>query len=497
MNQKEKRNDKIEIRRNKMDITYLIRFFLKNEINRHLFSFLSRKNKDGRSTLEYIFSLYADGNGHHLSPTKKVEIFPFYLFFEIGRILFGQTKEAAKEQLNNPVMQKGISLTMRSVAHYGLTCPQKFIAPLVVVWNFTNICNLKCKHCYQSAGKKLPEELSLAKRLDIIDQLAREEVLSIAFSGGEPLMDKDLWPAIEKAKKENMYVSIATNGTLITEKIAKRMAKVGIDYVEISLDSVHPEKHDGFRGIEGAWKRAVRGIKNAVAQKAYQVGLASTITRINFNELEDLIELSIKLGTDKFFAFNFIPVGEGKNLINLDLTPPMREKMLNTLYKYYLEKGTTTLTTCPQYARVCMSNSQGELVASSHYSMSKGDKTRLLAEFIGGCGVGRAYCAIQPDGIVTPCVYIPIKVGDLKKQTFKEIWTTSPVLEKLRSREDLKEHCGICEYRAACGGCRARAYAYFGDLKAPDPGCINNQKAFLQLKKTEDVKHSTLSQTLA
>ncbi len=456
---------------------------MKNEINRHLFSFLSRKNKDGRSILEYIFSLYADGNGHHLSPTKKVEIFPFYLFFEVGRILFGQTKEAAKEQLNNPTMQKGISLTMRSVAHYGLTYPQKFVAPPVVVWNFTNICNLKCKHCYQSAGKKLPEELSLSKRLDIIDQLAREDVFSIAFSGGEPLMDKDLWPAIEKAKEEDMYVSVASNGTLITEEIAKKMTKVGIDYVEISLDSVYPERHDEFRGVQRAWERTVKGIKNAVAQKAYQVGLASTITRMNFNELEDLIEFSIKLGTDKFFAFNFIPVGEGKNLIDLDLTPSMREKVLNILYEYYLEKNVVTLTTCPQYARVCMENSQGNFAASSHYSASKGGKARLLAEFIGGCGVGRGYCAIQPDGIVTPCVYMPIVVGDLKKQSFKEIWTTSPVLEDLRSRENLKEHCGICEYRSACGGCRARAYAYFGDYKAPDPGCINNKEAFLQLKK--------------
>ncbi len=479
-----------------MDITYLIRFFLKNEVNRCAFSLFARKNRNGRSALADIFSLYSSENGH-LPFLRKLEIFPFYLFFESGRILFKQTKEAAKEQLNNPVMQKGISLTMRSVAHYGLTYPQKFIAPPVVVWNFTNICNLKCKHCYQSAAKKLPQELSLAKRLNIIDQLAREEVLSIAFSGGEPLMDKDLWPAIEKAKKENMYVSIATNGTLITEQVAKRLAEVGIDYVEISLDSVHPEKHDGFRGTPGAWKKAVRGIKKAVAQKAYQVGLASTITRMNFNELEDLIEFSISLGTDKFFAFNFIPVGQGKNLIDLDLTPSMREKVLNTLYEYYLKKGTTTLTTCPQYARVCMDKSQGEFAASSHYSMSRGDKTRLLAEFVGGCGVGRAYCAIQPDGIVTPCVYMPIEVGDLKKQTFKEIWNNSSVLEELRSREDLKEHCGICEYRAACGGCRARAYAYFGDLKAPDPGCINNHKAFLQLKKTEDTKHPTLSQTLA
>jgi len=465
-----------------MDMTYLIRFFLKNETNRYVFSLLARKNKNDRSILEYIFSFYTNKNDH-LPLVIKLEIFPFYLFFELGRILFKQTRQAVRRELSNPVMQKGISLTMRSVAYYGLTYPQKFIAPPVVVWNFTNICNLKCRHCYQNAGKKLPEELSLSKRLDVIDQLAKEEVFSIAFSGGEPLMDKDLWPAIEKAKKENMYVSIATNGTLITEKVAKRMAKLGIDYVEISLDSVHSKKHDEFRRTQGAWERAVRGIKNAVAQKSYQVCLASTITRINFNEVEDLIELSISLRTDKFFAFNFIPVGEGKNLVDLDLTPSMREKMLNTLYEYYLKKGTATLTSCPQYARVCMDKSLGELAASSHYSMSKGDKTRLLAEFVGGCGVGRAYCAIQPDGIVTPCVYMPIEVGDLRKQTFKEIWNNSSVLEELRSREDLKEHCGICEHRAACGGCRARAYAYFGDLRAPDPGCINNQKAFLQLKE--------------
>jgi len=479
-----------------MDITYLIRFFLRNGINRHIFSLLSRKDKNGRSILEDIFSLYTQANGHPF-PLRKLAIYPFYFFFETGRILFGQTKEQVREELNNPTMRKGVSLTMRSVAHYGLTYPQKFVAPPIVVWNFTNGCNLKCKHCYQSAGKKLPEELSLSQRLDVIHQLAKEEVFSVAFSGGEPLIDKDLWPAIEKCKKEDMYVSIATNGTLITKDVAEKIAKAEVDYVEISLDSVHPEKHNEFRGIPGAWERTVKGIKNAIAQKAYQVGIASTITKMNFDELEDLIKFTIKLGADKFFVFNFIPVGEGKNLIHLDLTPSMREEVLNILYKYYLEKGITTLTTCPQYARVCMSNSSDSFVASSHYSTSVGDKARLLAEFVGGCGVGRAYCAIQPDGIVTPCVYMPIKVGDLKKQAFKEIWMTSEVLEGLRSREDLKEHCGICEYRSACGGCRARAYAYFGDLKAPDPGCINNEKAFLQLEKQgRSTAKTPLSQVL-
>ena len=465
-----------------MDMTYLIRFFLKNRINRYVFSLLSRKNKNGASILEDIFSLYTRENGN-LSSLRKLKLFPFYLFFEIGRVLFGQTREDVKKELSSRTFQKGISLTMRSVAHYGLTYPQKFIAPPVVVWNFTNICNLKCKHCYQSAGKRLPDELSLEKRLDVIDQLASEDVFSVAFSGGEPLMDKDIWRVIERAKKNYMYVSVATNGTLITPQIAKRMSDVGVDYVEISVDSADPEKHDRFRGVPGAWERTIAGIKNAVAERTYQVGLAPTITRINFKELPDLINLAIDLKVDKFFVFNFIPVGEGKNLIDVDLTPEQREEMLNILYETYTERGIVTLTTCPQYARVAMQRSMGDMSPTSHYSVTKGGKAHLLAEFIGGCGVGRAYCAIQPDGIITPCVYMPIKVGDLKKQSFKEIWTTSPILEDLRNRDDLKGHCGVCEYRSACGGCRARAYAYFGDYKAPDPGCINNKDAFLKLEE--------------
>ena len=87
-------------------------------------------------------------------------------------------------------------------------------------------------------------------------------------------------------------------------------------------------------------------------------------------------------------------MGNGKDLINLDLTPEQREKMLNTLYKFYIEDGISTLTTCPQYARVCMMNSEGSFSPTSHYTIGKGEKTYLIAEFIGGCGVGRAYCAI-------------------------------------------------------------------------------------------------------
>jgi len=107
-----------------MDITYLIRFYLKNKVNRYVFSLLSRKDNNDKSILEDIFHLYTQGDGH-LSPLRKLKVFPFYIFFEIGRVVFGQTREDVKRELNNRTFQKGISFVMRSMAHYGPTYPLK------------------------------------------------------------------------------------------------------------------------------------------------------------------------------------------------------------------------------------------------------------------------------------------------------------------------------------------------------------------------------------
>ena len=464
-----------------MDLSFLVGFFLKNTVNRRIFSHLARRNKDHRSILEDLLIFYT--NQHHLKLTTKMRLFPFYLFLELGRVILNQTKEETKEKLSNPFFQHGIALTMRSVGAYGMTKPQIFAAPPIIVWNFTNMCNLKCKHCYQDAGKKLPQELTLAKRLKIVEELAYEDVFSIAYSGGEPLMDRDLWKVIEKGVECNLYQSIATNGTLVSADVAKKMANVGINYVEISLDSTKPDVHDRFRGVSGFWGKAVRGIENAVAQGSFTVGVASTITQVNFGELEQLIQFSKNIGADRFYAFNFIPTGRGKRMVDMDLTPEQREEMLNILYGHYEKGDIVCMTTSPQFARVCMMRGNLNKVPTSHYTFAKGKKAKIMAEFVGGCGVGRAYCSIQPDGIVTPCVFMPIPVGDLKRQRFTEIWSDSPILKELRTREDLEGHCRICEYMAVCGGCRARAYGYFGNYKAPDPGCLNNREVFLTLKK--------------
>ena len=463
-----------------MDLGFMIGFFLKNRVNRHVFSYLARKEPGRRSFLEDLLSAYT--RDHPVSWTRRINLLPFHFFFEVGRLVFGQTRKQAREKLSDPIFQHGIALTMRSIGKYGLLRPQIFTAPPVVVWNFTNRCNLKCKHCYQDAGRKLLGELTLEQRLDVVEQLAEQDVFSIAYSGGEPLMDKDLWAVVERGAKHKLYQSIATNGTLIDPRVAEHIADCGVNYVEISLDSTDPQVHDTFRGIPGLWERTVTGIKNAVTQEGFQVGIAATITQINFPELEELIQFTKDIGADKFYAFNFIPAGRGKAIMDMDLSPQQREEMLNILYDHFQKGDMSCMTTAPQYARVCMMQGNADRIPTSHYSEARGRKAKMLAEFIGGCGVGRAYCSIQPDGEVTPCVFMPIPVGNLREHKFADIWANSPILKQLRTREDLDPGCGICQYRSSCGGCRARAYGYFGNFKAADPGCINNKDLYDQLR---------------
>jgi len=145
-------------------------------------------------------------------------------------------------------MRKGFAVIMGSIAEYGITGPQRLIAPFMVVWDFTKQCNLRCKHCYANASSSpADDELNLEERKQVVDQLDEAGVAAISFSGGEPLVNKDFWEVAKYASGKGFYLSVATNGTLITKENAKRSRESGIRYVEVSLDGPK-DVHDEFRG---------------------------------------------------------------------------------------------------------------------------------------------------------------------------------------------------------------------------------------------------------
>jgi radical SAM protein with 4Fe4S-binding SPASM domain len=443
---------------------------------RTLLALLTRRNRAGRCYLEEVFETY---DAPDVGLLRRLIYAVPHRAIEVFRRRAGVRREVLRDQvLHHRPTARALVNTARSIAHFGLMVPQRFYSPLIVVWNYTQACNLTCRHCYQNAGHKpAGDELTTEQKLDLVDQMAHEYVPFLAIAGGEPLVARDIWQVLEHCRRRGVHTTVATNGTLLTRDVCRRLADCGVKYVEVSLDSIDPEQHDRFRGLRGAWKRSVEGMRNAAATPGLRCGLACCVTRQNYDQVEDLIRLAKDLGCTTFVHFNFIPVGRGRAMAETDIDPDQREALMRLLNRHLQEGEISIMSTAPQFGRACILYGPPEgFMASAHAGKGKGMQAKVLAKYLGGCGAGRCYCAIQPNGRVTPCVYMPeIEVGDLKRQKLVDIWH-NPLFALLSDREDRGDHCAICDFRHYCGGCRARALNYLGDLQAGDPGCLYNRR---------------------
>jgi len=443
--------------------------------------------------LERVLGIYADVTEPE-GAGEKVHAKIVGKAIEKGGERFGASPDTIKDLFRDPYMRKGFAVIIRSIAEYGITVPQRLIAPFMIVWDFTEQCNLKCRHCYANATPHpAPDELSLEGKLNVVDQLDEAGVAAISFSGGEPLINKDFWKVAEYAASKGFYISVATNGTLISEKAAKRLKEVGVRYVEVSLDGPNAEIHDRFRGAERAFERAVKGIENA-RDAGLSTGIATAVTHYNLDKIPEMIELGRRLRVDRFIVFNFIPTGKGKDMVKEDLDPDEREELMGYLYDEWKRGEMQIFCTCPAYARVSIARKEGK-VSPTHFAEMEipeefGGAAKALTEFIGGCGAGRIYCSIEHNGDIQPCVFMPIRIGNAREDGFVNVWKNSEVLNKLRDR-DAENYAGhTCAFRYVCGGCRARAYAYYGDILAPDPGCIIMGREWERIKSLSDEKEA-------
>lgn len=444
---------------------------------RWLLGKLSTPGADGQTPLERIVADYRNPAG--APALRRLKYWPFHRLIDHLR---GETDvETFRKRLaeHRPTL-RGVVIVAQSIAEFGLTIPQRFSTPLFAVWNLTNRCNLACKHCYQdSRHEALPDELSLEEKLDLVDQMGAAHMPMLAFSGGEPTVSRDLLPALARARKYGMHTTLATHGATMTPELAGRLAGAGLRYVEISLDSVDPSRHDAFRGVEGMWRRSVSGARAVVATEGLRLGIAMCVHQGNFHEVRDMIRFAEDLGAGCFAHFNFIPVGRGLKMISGDITPHQREELLGILNEKMQEGGIGVISTAPQLGRVCLAGAgaDGARITCSHAGSGSGVKARVVAKYLGGCGAGRTYVCVEPNGDVTPCVYLPHRVmGNVRDATFIEIFRNNAFREILNDRTRRLHHCEVCAFRNYCGGCRARADAYFGQLHAGDPGCVFNGK---------------------
>jgi radical SAM protein with 4Fe4S-binding SPASM domain len=474
-------HDALTPRALKIDYQHPLEKWLGRPAMRWLLKQLSKPDRRGRTALEKIIAGYGDPAASRLD---KLKYFALHKF--IDRMRGDVDVETFRQRLaqHTPTL-RGLVIVARSIAQFGLTVPQRFVAPLFAVWNFTNRCNLRCKHCYQdSEHNALEAELSLQEKLDLVDQMAAAHMPMLALSGGEPTISPDLVPVLRRASGHGMHLTLATNGTTMTPERAGELAQAGLRYVEISLDSVDPARHDAFRGAPGLWEKSVRGARNVVATEGLRLGIAMCVHQGNFHEVEEMIDFAQDLGAGCFAHFNFIPVGRGLEMVTGDITPAQREELLALLNARMSEGGMGIISTAPQLGRVCLAGAAVDegLVSCSHAGSGSGTKARVVAKYLGGCGAGRTYVCIEPSGDITPCVYLPHRVmGNIRHKPFLEIYRDSIFWRILNDRDHRLHHCEVCAFKNYCGGCRARADAYFGHLHAGDPGCVFNSKHWQKL----------------
>jgi len=438
----------------------------------------------GRTILEAALDAYAGKNESNCEKCSAVysQIIGFWV--EFLRRSLNIKREKVEKLLTDRYARRAVLNLTKSFAYIGIKKPISLYSPFLIVWDFTHKCNLQCKHCYSNSGAIREEELTTQQALQVVDQIADAGVTALAFSGGEPLTRSDFFEVAQHAADRGLYISVATNGTLLTKENVQKLKQAGVNYLDISIDGSCAKTHDEFRGVPGAFDKAVAGLKNCI-EADLCVCIATTATKNNLEEMPAIIDLAEELGAERFTNFNFVPAGRGKAHYDQDLSPDEREKLMRYLLAR-MSKGckTTILTTAPQLARVgiqCQgAGGTGEVTMSmAHLQTVKVTKKAVpLADFIGGCGAGRLYCSLSPQGDVHPCVFLPKNVGNLKSEKFQDIWLNAPLFNAFRNRANLKGACGKCDYKYICGGCRARSAAYHnGDMLDSDPGCIMGKAA--------------------
>lgn len=354
----------------------------------------------------------------------------------------------------------------------------------VIIWNLTRRCNLRCRHCYTvSANVDFPGELTHEQAMETLEDIGRFKVPALILSGGEPLDRKDLFEIAGRARQLVRMLALSTNGTKVHGEDADRVADVGFDYVGISIDGIGAT-NDWFRGVEGAYRDAVKGVRECKA-RGIKVGLRFTITEGNHTHLPDLLKLCDDEGVDKFYLSHLVYAGRGDKHRGEDAVHERSRKAMDLL----IERAWAGVNGSRPLDIVTGNNDADAVYFLNWVRREFGDdtadhvRTHLVAW--GGNSSGLGVANIDTQGNVHPDTYwSDYTIGSVKDAPFSELWTgNDPMLAQLRTRpRPLKGRCGSCAFKDVCGGnTRIRALQLTGDPWAEDPACyLSDQEIGLE-----------------
>lgn len=374
----------------------------------------------------------------------------------------------------------------------------------IVVWNMTRQCNLTCKHCYiQGQDKKSNNELTTNEAKAFIQDLAMIKVPILLFTGGEPLLRKDIFELCEFAANLGLRPVLSTNGILITPDVTQSIKDAGFVYVGVSVDGME-DVHNEFRGVKNGFQLAWEGIRNCMDAEL-SAGIRFTVNKHNFEDLPSVLDLAVKESIPRFCLYHLVYTGRGKEMIKDDTDIEDKINLINFLvskasaisnmeiltvdnpadgiYLYLQmgkwenkgigerENGRMELPISPTLPLPHSPLLHPEQLQEKEFPKRGALEIKTLLEMAGGCSAGQKIANVGPEGEVYPCQFWQdLPLGNIRNTPFSQIWQKKTEMFK-HIKTNLKGKCGRCPYKELCGGCRVRAKVIYGDYLAEDPAC--------------------------
>lgn len=335
--------------------------------------------------------------------------------------------------------------------------------PHLIAWELTRKCLLNCKHCRAGAAvSNTDDELKTEEVFKVMDSIAESFSPIIILTGGEPMMRSDVYEIAKYGTYKGLRMTMAPCGMLINDKTVLQIKDSGIKRISLSLDGANAETHDDFRQGKGSFDKVIEAAK-IVNVNDLEFQINTTVHEKNKNELPKILEIAEKLGAKSFHPFILVPAGRAKNLSVFEIKPDEYESILEWIAGLKNKTDLNVKPTCaPHYHRI--------IRQTKNFTPAENNGMNAMTK---GCMGGQSFAFISNTGKVQICGFLNIEAGDIRKEgySFTSIWNKSELFKEMRDIDNYHGKCGVCGFKKVCGGCRARAYAFYKDYLGEEPYC--------------------------
>lgn len=375
------------------------------------------------------------------------------------------------------------------------------VSPFVAIWETTRACDLSCVHCRAAAQSRRSQfELTTEQGFTLINQIAELKPKVFVITGGDPLKRDDIYDTIHYAKSVGLEPSVTPSATpLLTPDAIKRMKDNGVTRLAISLDHYIREDHDNFRRVPGSFDLTIRAIE-AARDNDIPVQINSTVSNRTAADMPKLAALLSKYSNVVMWSvFFLVPTGRAKtgDMIDGSEVETLFGKLYDISKSVSFNVRTTEAMHYRRYVMQRMLAEQGKttgelidpntgLIDASTIFMGNIARTKpigvqmqtgAITRAPKGVNEAKGFVFISHIGDVFPSGFLPLKAGNVKKESLVTLYRESELFRSLRDTNNLKGKCGECEFRELCGGSRSRAWSVTGDVFASDPICTYQPQA--------------------